>query len=330
MNETAVMQYEHGSIQRADQLELSVEEIVAKVAKVREVAEKVMKDGVHFGTIPGTPKPTLYKSGGEILGLTFRLAPKYEWTPRDLGKGHLEYLVRCELYHINTGAFFGAGVGSCSTMESKYRFRPGPKESTGKPVPSGYWDKRTSDPKAAQNLLGGPGFGTAKVEGRWEIVRRGETVENSNPANEYNTVLKMACKRAFVSAILSATAASEVYTQDQEDRKANEEVDDEIHGTQAANSEPPSPDQEQTPPENGHKEGGALISDPQRKRFYAIAKKSGFEDGEIKSILEACGYAHTADILKKHYQKLCESFESGTPADKQVMTEFLSKWCREN
>jgi hypothetical protein len=33
------------------------------------------KSLTHFGTIPGTPKPSLWKAGAEVLCMTFRLAP---------------------------------------------------------------------------------------------------------------------------------------------------------------------------------------------------------------------------------------------------------------
>jgi len=109
-------------------------------------------------------------------------------------------------------------VGSCSSMESKYRFQTGPKESTGKAVPKEYWDVRKSDPPKAQSLLGGKGFGTMKNDsGQWVISIQGEKVENTNPADQFNTVLKMAKKRAHVDAVLTVTAASDIFTQDIED-----------------------------------------------------------------------------------------------------------------
>lgn len=47
------------------------------------------------------------------------------------------------------------------------------------------------------------------------------TLEKSDwskfPEKHYNTILKMAKKRAFVDAVLTATAASDIYTQDLDD-----------------------------------------------------------------------------------------------------------------
>ncbi len=47
------------------------------------------------------------------------------------------------------------------------------------------------------------------------------------------------------------------------------------------------------------------ISEAQKKRFYAIAKSTGFSDEEIKNKLKGMGIEHTADILKTQYDDLC-------------------------
>ncbi len=103
-------------------------------------------------------------------------------------------------------------------MEAKYRYRQGAAEPTDKPVPRAYWDLRGEDPAKALELIGGKGFTVKKVDGKgWMIAKGGEKVENDNPADNYNTVLKMAKKRALVDAVLTATAASDIFTQDLED-----------------------------------------------------------------------------------------------------------------
>ena len=200
--------------------EMTVSDVLAQVAKIQQVLRAVMKEGTHFGIIPGCPKPSLYKPGAEKIGMTFRLVPRFEGErqPIDLGNGHREYVIKCDLYHAHSGLFCGAGVGSCSTMEGKYRFRTGPKESTGQPVPQDYWTLRKTNPGKAQELIGGPGYSVAKNEaGIWEVCIQGDKVEYDNPADYYNTVLKMAKKRAHIDAMLTATAASDIFTQDLDD-----------------------------------------------------------------------------------------------------------------
>jgi hypothetical protein len=181
--------------------------------------KEVMKEGEHYGIIPGCgDKPALLKPGAEKLNLTFRMSPTYKVERIEMSGGHREYVVTCVLSSIGSNVVLGEGVGSCSTMEAKYRYRTGPKESTGKPVPKGYWDARKSDPSKAQALLGGKGFSTMKDDtGNWVISVQGEKVEHDNPADYYNTILKMAKKRAHVDAVLTVTAASDIFTQDIED-----------------------------------------------------------------------------------------------------------------
>ena len=202
---------------------LSVQQVLGQVALIQQIMHAAMKEGEHYGRIPGCgDKPTLLKPGAEKLCLTFRLAPTYDVEERAVDRGHREYRVQCALTSILGGTFIGQGVGICSTMEGKYRYRQGAAEPTDKPVPRAYWDVRQEDPAKAQELIGGKGFTVKKVDGKgWMIAKGGEKVEHDNPADHYNTVLKMAKKRALVDAVLTATAASDIFTQDLEDITAN-------------------------------------------------------------------------------------------------------------
>ena len=202
---------------------LTPQMILAQVGLIQQLLSLTMKEGEHFGTIPGCgPRPVLLKPGAEKLCLTFRLAPSYEVEERDHPGGHREYRLTCSLSSILSGAFLGQGVGICSTMEAKYRYRTGEGEPTDKPVPRAYWDVRADDPAKAQELIGGKGYSVKKVDGKgWMICKGGGKVEHDNPADQLNTVLKMAKKRALVDAVLTATAASDLFTQDLEDIAAN-------------------------------------------------------------------------------------------------------------
>lgn len=197
---------------------MSIDSVVRQVNKVQEIMRQVMKDGEHYGVIPGTNKPSLYKPGAEKLGFTFRLAPEYDVATIDWPGGHREYQVKCKLRHIPTGTMVGEGVGTCTTMEGKYRYRGGEKEGTGQPVPKEYWNlKKAGKVSEALLLIGGDGYGVGKIDGEWQICSIGEKAEHDNPADYYNTCEKMAKKRAHVDAILTATAASDIFTQDVED-----------------------------------------------------------------------------------------------------------------
>jgi len=186
-------------------------EVQMQVNLVQEVMQHVMIKDEHYGVIPGCgAKPALLKAGAEKLAMTFRLAPKFEIQEREMPNNHREYSITASIYGTS-GNFLGSGVGSACTMEGKWRFRTGEVELTGKPVPSDYWTDRDI------NLIGGKGFVTKKVDGKWFIAKQGVKVEHDNPADYYNTCLKMAKKRALVDAILTVTAASDIFTQDIDD-----------------------------------------------------------------------------------------------------------------
>ena len=191
---------------------LTPDDVLRQIQMVQQLMAKAMKVGEHYGVIPGTKgKPTLLKAGAEKLGLLFRLAPTYQVETIDLDSGHREVRVICRLTQITTQRIFGEGIGSCSTMESKYRYRNEVVEGEdGKAmlVPGEYWKDRDAQ------LLGGQQFSPKKMDGKWVITHK---VEHSDPADYYNTIAKMAAKRAYVAATISATAASDIFTQDLED-----------------------------------------------------------------------------------------------------------------
>jgi hypothetical protein len=180
----------------------SINQVREQVVLIQQLMREVMKDGEHFGTVPGCgDKKVLLKSGAEKLSMVFRLKPRFELTLREFQNGHREYEIRCVL---SDGT---EGVGCCNTMEGKYRYR---SENTGREVPSEYWKSRD------KSLLGGTEFSPKKNDGKWFIMHR---VEHDNPADYYNTCLKMAKKRAHVDAIITATASSDIFTQDLEENQ---------------------------------------------------------------------------------------------------------------
>lgn len=210
------------SIQSLDQLnEMSTQSLVDRKRKLVEVMNAVMKLDEHYGKIPGTNKPTLLKAGAEVLATVFGLAPTFKITRTDMPGGHREYEITCTLTHIPTGATLGEGVGSCSTMESKYRWR---KSFADRECPecgnkTGALMRSKKDPEwFCWTKKGGCGE-TFKLDDRRITDQQiGESkVENPDVADVYNTVLKMAKKRAQVDATLTAVGASDILTQDLED-----------------------------------------------------------------------------------------------------------------
>ncbi len=213
-------------------MEYTPKDVQNQVQNIQHLKETVLIDKEHYGVIPGCgTKPALLKAGAEKLAFMFRLAPKFTISKTELKDGHREYEISCELTHIPTGQYIGAGMGICSTMETKYRYRSDKASDvmTDIQVPKTYWDRKKAGATGPDlqyilaQQVGEPGkYGTKKdANDQWVIVKRGEStgekVENPDIADTYNTVIKMAKKRAYVDAVITCTAASDFFTQDIEE-----------------------------------------------------------------------------------------------------------------
>lgn len=176
--------------------QLTAAEIRASVNLVQEVMKAVMQGpskenpaGVHYGIIPGTPKPTLYKPGAEKLAQAFRIAVSYQTDDLSTPDA-IRYRVTAIGTHQTSGVIMGSGMGECSSNEEKYKWR------------KAYDEEFNATPEDRRRIKFGK-YTTKQVR--------------TEPADLANTVLKMACKRAQVAMILNVTAASDLFTQDVED-----------------------------------------------------------------------------------------------------------------
>lgn len=197
---------------------LPLADIKAQVNLIQHVMKEIMKDNEHYGIIPGCgKKATLLKPGAEKIMMAFRLSNDTEIERIELPREHREYSVKCTLYSPE-GQRLGTGVGSCTTMEGKFRYRNSgyvcPKCGMTDTVIKGHKDYGGG--WVCFKKKGGCGEkfsdGDNTIEG--QVVGK---VEHDNPADYYNTCLKMAKKRALVDATLTTTAASDIFTQDIED-----------------------------------------------------------------------------------------------------------------
>jgi hypothetical protein len=190
-----------------------VQQILRQEVAVKELMSNCMQDNVHYGKIPGCgKKPTLLQPGAQKLTMMFGMADTYDVKQTDFPNGHREYRATCKLIAKSNGMTQGEGVGLCTTMEKKYRYRNvADFQVTGEPIPA--------DSKERKKEYRKQGYGMKMVDGSWEWVKYNDSAQQENPdiADTYNTVLKMACKRALVAAVLNTLAVSDVFTQDVED-----------------------------------------------------------------------------------------------------------------
>lgn len=179
---------------------MSARDVLSHVRAVKEVMNAVMLANVHYGTIPGAgDKPTLLKSGAEVLCMTFRIADKFN--VQDMSApGVIRYRVECVGEHQESGLVLGSGLGECSTDEEKYKWRRAVCQEEFDSVPENMRRIKYGRGK------GGSTYTTQQVR--------------TEPADLANTVLKMACKRAKIAMVLNVTAASDMFSQDLEDLDA--------------------------------------------------------------------------------------------------------------
>jgi hypothetical protein len=182
---------------------LTAVEVRKQVNLIQEVMSAVMvgptkenPSGVHYGIIPGCKLPSLYKAGAEKLAMTFRLGSDFEELSGSTeSDSFICYKINCKLFYIPTGNVVGNGRGVCNSKEKKYRAR------------MVYANKATAEEKSIGKEEERHGDkGSCKVY-----------IIPQNPWDVQNTIYKMACKRAMVAAIINATGASDIFSQDVED-----------------------------------------------------------------------------------------------------------------
>ncbi len=174
---------------------LTAADVREHVNLVQSVMKAVMIKDTHYGVIPGCKQPSLYKAGSEVLLATFRIAISVQVD--DLSDADcIRYRVRTIGTHQATGVVVGEGIGECSSNEAKYKWRAcySKKEFDATP-----------DSRRRMKFKSYQGKESEQMEVR------------TDPADVANTILKMAKKRAQIDLTLTATAASDIFTQDIED-----------------------------------------------------------------------------------------------------------------
>jgi hypothetical protein len=192
-------------------------DLVERMGKIREAMERAMEKDVDYGVIPGTQKPTLLKPGAEKLAVMFKLDVQIthdeRWGPGD----HLTVPAYAVVYDAPTGVRLGRGEGLCSTRERKYAYRK---------------QERTCPQCGAAAVI----KGKAEFGGGWLCWKKRDgcgakfpdgdqaiegqevgDIENPDLPDLWNTVIKMARKRALTDAVLLVTGASALFTQDVEE-----------------------------------------------------------------------------------------------------------------
>ena len=235
--ETALTQRPRVDLARQNPVDLAIR--LADMKENRRLTHQffkdVMEEGVDYGIIPGTDKPTLFKPGAEGLCELYGYAPtiKNIEEVRDFETGFLRVVVTIALIARGTGEVVAEGIGECNTREARYFYRWTPEWEL-KRFPE-LWTVRDSLKKEERSWKA-----TTKRKAGSGIFYR---VENDDLFTLWNTVLKMAKKRAHVDATLSATRSSGLFSQGRAALEDWIEADyEDVTGSRSEPSPPPAPE----------------------------------------------------------------------------------------
>jgi hypothetical protein len=164
---------------------LTIADATELVQRVDEAKRLVMRDGTDYGRVPGTDRPTLLKPGAERLLQLFALGHRMRIveTERD-AEGH-PWAVTVECAITKGDVTVGSCLGYASYDEERYA------------------------QTAAQRQ--------AKEDANATRYHRQPRQVTEGYRAPFNTLLKMAQKRALVGAALQVTGSSGTFTQDVED-----------------------------------------------------------------------------------------------------------------
>lgn len=175
---------------------IDINRVLTQRDAIQKLLKEVLKEGIDndYAVIPGTKKKTLLKPGAEKICSLFGFAvePSIE-AIRDGGDVTFRVIVRL----TSGGVFLGEGVGEASTLESKFAWRQA--------VCSEEWDD--ADPQRRRKHWK-KGYNNGPPEMVYQV--------REDPNDKMNNTLKISKKRALIDAVLTATAASDIFTQDLE------------------------------------------------------------------------------------------------------------------
>lgn len=291
----AITQFE-GTVQ---DMALKLNEMKAKIALVNQFFKDIMEKDIDYGIIPGTPKPSLYQPGADKLCSLYNLAKMivHKDENKNFETGHYDVTVRVQLIHRGTNTIVGELEGSCSTMESKYRYR---------------WEYERNIPKGIdkESLL------SKEYPGRNGSTYLKYRIENDDLFSQWNTVLKMAIKRAYVGATLCATGLSGIFSQEEDALEAWIEGDEPGQGQSSGGSGRQRQGQGQGQ-NRGRNSGGAnrgtsqrAASEKQINALFAIGKKHNLTSDDVKTIVKV---------------KAGQDINNLTAAEASTLIEFMGK-----
>lgn len=208
-NTTAVAAYEPGpevenkiAVRPSWTIE-TFQENVDREQAMRKILQKYMADAMikdhHYYSFKDGDKPALTQEGAHsICSLMKAFFGPPENEKEYHPDGHLSVTSRIQVFNTDTGALLATGDGICTTRESKYSYR-------------WVWDNEVPAGVDVSQLKSKSG--TKRDGKKWTQYQ----MPNQDLPDLYNTVLKMAVKRAKVAAVRQLPLVSELFVAEDDD-----------------------------------------------------------------------------------------------------------------
>lgn len=271
----------------------AIAEAVDQYNMMVEYVQTVMKDGIDYGVVPGTKKPTLLKPGAEKLQRLFKLRSTFEAIDiKENWEGpFFYYRYKCQIW--SSDQVIAECEGSTNSYEKKYRYRY-------------VFDNKATPEEKEQGLL-------IERTGRNGQPYTSYRIENKEIYDQVNTLQKMAQKRAYVGAILLAANASEFFTQDMEDLSI---VDAEF------TEKKPEKKQEKRQPQSDRPYNPAIVKakiDELAGGKFIDGKANKPQRGLMVGMLEACFAVGDTEMKRK---EVCQ-YLTGQGSSKDIPDNYI-------
>jgi hypothetical protein len=198
--------------------EAGIKRVTEQIEMIQKFVATALKPDIDYLVLKGNSKPTLLKAGAIKIISAFNCYSDFELVSHelDIKTGWENYVVKCNVKSMNSGATIATGMGTCNSFEKKYRYV---QESPLCPVCG-----RRAIIKSKEEFGGGylcfkkkGGCGAKFPDNAPEIIGQvNGQVENEHKQDLSNTYIKIAEKRAEVNAALRLPAVAGQFTQDLE------------------------------------------------------------------------------------------------------------------
>ena len=260
----------------------------------------------HYYRLPGAQKPALSKEGALNLCSLFKVRVSIDALREHYhDDGHYSVRYRVFLINSRTGHSVADGDGYCTTRESRYAYR---------------WMKMGDVPDTLD---------TATLMKRQ--TRTGSQVRVPTPdlADHYNTVLKMAYKRAIVAAALCLPLVSELFTQDIDERASTAPTPEGQSGGPSQRRQAPPNQAAATPPNPAPVT--QLITPQQVQQLWSLIKQHEVDFEAFRTALMRLGLQSSKALsptqleacLNEIHTRKRHAFQSPTHGTRAQLFEAL-------